>query len=93
MKHLYINCGFLDTENLFMLPISWLNHPKDPDVEVEIVQNLYNTYCMPKSFFVEKYFDSWDPKIHVPRNYIQIFYVVALIDECRTTKNYPLAIF
>ena len=43
--------------------------------------------------FVEKIFDSWDPKIHVPCNYLQIFYMAALIDECGNTKHYPLAMF
>ena len=71
-----------------MLPINWLNYRKVPDVNVDIVQNLYNAYCTPKSFFVEKYFDSWYPKIHGPHNYLQSF-----IDKYRTTKNYPLAMF
>ena len=44
-------------------------------------------------FFVKKYFNSWDPKIHGPRNYLQGFYVAALIDEFGTTNNYPLAMF
>ena len=51
------------------------------DVNVEIVQNFYNAYSTPKSFFVEKYFDSWDPKIHGPRNYLQGFYVAAHINR------------
>ena len=76
-----------------MLPINWLNHRKFPDVNVEIVQNFYNAYCTPKSFFVEKDFDIWDPKIHSPRNYLQGFYVDALIDKFGITKHYPLAMF
>ena len=76
-----------------MLPINWLNHCEVTDVNVEILQNLYNTYSTPKSFFVEKDFDSWDLKIHSPRNYLQLFYVTALIEECGTTNNYPLAMF
>ena len=46
-----------------------------------------------KIFFVEKYFESWDPKIHGPRNYLQSFYVAALIEECGTKNHYPLAMF
>ena len=42
---------------------------------------------------VEKDFDIWDPKIHGPRNYLQSFYVAALIEECGTEKHYPLANF
>ena len=48
---------------------------------------------MPKSFVVEKGFDSWDTKIHGPRNYLNIFYVVAIIDKFGTTKHYPHAMF
>ena len=56
-----------------MLPINWLNHQEVPDINVEIAQNFYNAYCTTRYFFVEKYFDIWDPKIHGPRNYLQIF--------------------
>ena len=48
---------------------------------------------MPKSFFVEKDFESEDPKIHGPLNYLQSFYVADLIDECGTNKHYPLSMF
>ena len=44
-------------------------------------------------FVVEKYFESWDPKIHSPRNYLQNFYVDAIIDECGNKKHYTLAMF
>ena len=60
---------------------------------MEITENLYNANCTPKYFFVDKYFESWDPKIHGLRNYLQSFYVAALIDECRTNKYDPPAIF
>ena len=76
-----------------MLPINWLHHHKVPNVNVEIEKHFYNAYCTPKSFFAEKYFDSWYPKIHGPPNCLQSFYVAALIDECSTTKHYPPAMF
>ena len=60
---------------------------------MEITENVYNANCTPKYVFVEKYFDSWDPRIHGPRNYLQSFYVTALIDECGTNKNHPLEMF
>ena len=44
-------------------------------------------------FFVEKDFNNWDVQIHCPRNYLQIFYVAALIEEYGTNNNYPLVIF
>ena len=56
-------------------------------------KNFYNAYSTPKSFFVEKDFDSWYPKIHGPRNYLQSFYVAAIVDKCGTAKHYPLAMF
>ena len=82
----------MDNENLFMPPINLLNHREVPDVNVETVQNFYNTYSTPKLFF-EKDLDSWDPKTHGPCKYLQSFYVAALIDKCGTPKHYPLAIF
>ena len=58
---------------------------------------LRKLYIMPtvcqNLFFVEKYFESWDTKIHGPRNDLQSFFVAALIDECRTNKHYPLEFF
>ena len=86
-------CGFLYTEHLFILHINWLNHLKVPDVNVDILDNFYNTYCTQKYFFIEKYFESWDPKIHGPHIYLQNFYVADIIDKCGTTKHYPLAIY
>ena len=44
-------------------------------------------------FFVEKDFESWDPKIHGPHNYLKIFYVAAIIEEFGNEKHYPLAMF
>ena len=41
-----------------------------------------NAYCTPLEFFVEENFDIWDPKIHGPRNYLQSFYLAALIQKC-----------
>ena len=76
-----------------MLTINWLNHREGTDANVEIAQNFYNAYYTSKSFFAEKDFDSWDPKIHRPCNYLQIFYVASLIDKYGTTKHYPLEMF
>ena len=41
----------------------------------------------------EKYFESWDTKIHVPCNYLQSFYVDALIDECGLRRIIHLQCF
>ena len=64
-----------------MLTKTFLEYKQYEDVHVATTQNLYNAYCTPKYIFVEKDFESWDPKIHVPRNYLQSFFVAALIEE------------
>ena len=48
---------------------------------------------MPKYWFVKKDFESRDPKIHGPRNYLQSFYLAALIDKFGTNKSYALEMF
>ena len=58
IKRLNIKCGLLDTEHLFTIHKTWLEYQQYEDVHVEITQNLYNAYCMPKYVFVEKYFES-----------------------------------
>ena len=42
----------MGTEHWFIIPINSLNHRKVPDVNMEIVQNFYNAYSMPKSFLL-----------------------------------------
>ena len=56
-------------------------------------KKIYNDYCTQKYFFIEKYFDSWDPNIHGPFNYLQNLYVAALIEERGNEKHYALAMF
>ena len=75
IRRLYIKCVFLDTEHLFILPKPWLEYLQYEEVDVEISENLCNANCMPKYFFAEKDFESWDPKFYGPRNYLQGFYV------------------
>ena len=82
----------MDTEHLLILPKTWLEYLQYEEVYVEISENLYNANCTP-IVFVEKDFESWDPKIHRPHNYLQSFYVVALNDKCGTNIHYPLAMF
>ena len=73
IKQLHIKFGFLDTEHLSMLTNTWLEYQQYADVHVEITKKLYNAYCTHNYFFVEKYFESWDPKIHNSNNYLQSF--------------------
>ena len=72
IKQIHSKCGFLDAELLFMLPKNWLEYLKYEEFDVEITENLYNANCT-QIFFVEKNFESWDPKIYDPRSYLQIF--------------------
>ena len=76
-----------------MLPKTWIEYQQYADLHVDITQNFYNAYSTQKYIFVEKDFDIWYPKIHGPRDYLQSFYVAALIDECGTNNHYPLAMF
>ena len=71
-----------------MLLKTWLEYLQYEEVDVEITENLYNANCTPKYFFVEKDFESWDLKIHGPRNYLHSFYVAPLIGEYGTDKHY-----
>ena len=51
-----------------------------------------NIYIMPtvrKKIYAEKYFESWDSKIHGLCHYLQSFYVAAPIEECGNEKHYP----
>ena len=75
-----------------MIPKTWLEYQQYVDVHVEMTQK----FIMPtvRSFyFVEKDFESWDPKFHGPRNYHQSFYVDDIIEECVTKNHYPFAMF
>ena len=48
IKRSHKNCGLLDTEHLFVLPINWLNRREVPDVNVDILENFYDAYRPPK---------------------------------------------
>ena len=76
-----------------MLPKTWSEYLQYEEVDVEIKENLCSANSTPKYFYVEKYSESWDPKIHGPSNYLQSFYVATLIDEFRKYKHYTLAMF
>ena len=52
-----------------------------------INENFQNASCMPIQFFVEENLDSWHPKNHGPQNYLQSFYLAALIHKCGEKNN------
>ena len=45
------------------------------------------------NFLVEENLDSWHPKTHGPRNYLQSFYLDALIHKCGGKNNIHLLRF
>ena len=53
----------------------------------EIFQNASYT---PIKFFVEENLVSWHPKTHGPRNYLQSFYLDAIIHKCRENNIHML---
>ena len=56
-----------------------------------IRENFQNSCCTPIEFFVEEKIGNWHPRTHGPRNYLQSFYLAALIHKCREIKQYPYA--
>ena len=83
IKKLYFNCGGdVNYEHLYIFSSQWIDLFKYEIIGDEIYENLQNAYCTPLEFFVEESFDIWHPKIHGPRNYLQSFYLDALIQRC-----------
>ena len=69
-------------EHLYIIPSRWLYLLRFEEFSDEIYENFQNASCTPIKFFVEENFDSWHPKTHGPRNYLQSFYLAALIQKC-----------
>ena len=91
IKHLHLKCGNKYYYHLYILTSRWLCLLQFETIGEEIYENLQNAYCTPLEFFVEKFFDVWDSEIHGPRNYLQSFYLAALIQKCGEKKHYPFA--
>ena len=68
--------------HLYILPSQWIALLKYEDFSDEIYDNFQNASCTPIKFFVEENFDSWHPKTHGPRIYLQSFYLAPLIQKC-----------
>ena len=58
-------------EHLYILPSKWIDLLKYESISDEIYENFQKISCTPIKFFVEENFDSWHPKNHIPRNYLQ----------------------
>ena len=81
-----MKCDNENYEHLYIFPSRWLWSLQFETIGEEIYENLQNVYCTPLECFVEKIFDVWDPEIHGPRNYLQSFYLAALIQKTRRKK-------
>ena len=83
IKKLHFRCDGTDNiEQLYMLPSRWLFLLKFEKIGDAIHENFQNASCMPMQFVFEENLDSWHPKTHAPRNYLQSFYLAALIHKC-----------
>ena len=76
-----------------MLPSIWLYLLKFDNFGDAINENFQNARCTPMQFFVEENLFSWHPKNHGPRNYLQSFYLAALVHKYGNKKQYPFAEF
>ena len=75
--------GNYNIEYLYTLPSRWLFLIQFEEFIDAIYENFQNASCTPINFFVEENLDSWNPKTHGPRNYLQSFYLAALIHKCK----------
>ena len=88
IKKLHFRCNGRDNiEQLYILPSRWLFLHKYEKIGDAIHEKLQNASCSPIQFFVEENLVSWHPKTHGPRNYIQSFYLAALIHKCGKKNN------
>ena len=83
-KKLHIRCDGSDNiEHFYMLPSIWMSLLEYGIIGDAIREKFQNTCCTPIDFFVEENLVHWHPKTHGPRNYLQSFYLAALIHKYR----------
>ena len=83
IKKIYFDCGGDENyEHLYILPANWIDVLKYESISDEIYENLKMPAVRQLRFFVEENYDNWHPKTHLPRNYLQSFYLAALIQKC-----------
>ena len=84
IKKLHFRCNDSNNiEQLYILPSRWLFLLKFDKIGDAIHENFQNSSCTPIKFFVEEILGNWHTKTHGPRNYLQSFYLAALINKCR----------
>ena len=83
IKNLHIMCGGSDNiAHCYMLPSRWMSLLEYDIIGDAICEKFQNTCCTPIEFFVEENLGNWHSKTHGPRNYLQSFYLAALIHKC-----------
>ena len=89
IKKLHIKCdGSNNIEQLYIFPSRWLFLLKYDKIGDTIHKKFQNASCMPIKCFVEENLVSWNPKTHGPSNYLQSFYLAALIHKCGKKNPY-----
>ena len=84
IKNLHIRLGSSDNiEQLYILPSIWMDLLEYDIIGDKIRANFQNACCKSIEFFVEENLGNWHPRTHGPRNYLQSFYLAALIHKCR----------
>ena len=92
IKKLHFRCNDSDNiEQLYILPSRWLSQLKYEKIGDAIHEKFQNVSCTLIKFFVEENLVSWHPQIHSDRNYLQSFYLAALIHKCGGNKQYSYA--
>ena len=71
-----------------MLPSRWMDLLEYDIIGDKICANFQNACCTPIEFFVEENVGNWHPRTHGHRNYLQIFYLSALIHKRRKKNLY-----
>ena len=79
--------GYNNIEHLYILPSRWLYLPQFEYFSDKIYETFQNASSTPIKFFAEENFDSWHSKTHGSRNYLQDFYLAALIQKCGGKNN------
>ena len=74
-----------------MLPSRWKDLLEYDIIGENICANFQNACCTPIEIFVEENLVNQHPKTHGPCNYLQSFYLAALIHKCREKNQYPYA--
>ena len=74
-----------------MLPSRWKYLLEYDIIGDKICANFQNTCCTPIEFLVEENLGNWNPRTHGPHNYLQSFYLAALIQKFRGKNQYPYA--